>query len=68
MKGMVKWFDSRKGYGFITGEDGVDIYVHYTSLEVEGFRSLKHNQQVTFEIVTTAEGKTEARNVRLITK
>ena len=65
MEGIVKWFDSRKGYGFITGSDGVDVYVHYTALNSEGFRSLKHNQRVSFDIVTTPEGKVEARNVIL---
>lgn len=63
MEGIVKWFDNRKGYGFITGRDGVDIYVHYTALQCEGFRSLKHNQRVRYDVVTSADGRLEARNV-----
>ncbi len=54
MKGKVKWFDSAKGYGFIHSEEGNDIFVHYTGIEQDGFRSLEEGQEVTFEIV---EGK-----------
>lgn len=68
MQGRVKWFDNRRGYGFITGEDGLDVYVHYTALQSEGFRSLKHNWRVTYDIVTTNEGRVEARNVVVIPK
>lgn len=66
MKGRVKWFDNRKGYGFIRGEDGNEVYVHYTALRKDGFRGLKHNQQVDYEVVTTAEGRVEAREVVLL--
>lgn len=68
MQGRVKWFDNRRGYGFITGEDGLDVYVHYTALQSEGFRSLKHNWRVTYDIITTDEGRVEARNVVVIPK
>lgn len=68
MQGRVKWFDNRRGYGFITGEDGSDVYVHYTALQTEGFRSLKHNWRVSYDVVTTDEGRVEARNVVVIPK
>ncbi len=68
MKGRVKWFDSRKGYGFITGDNGEDVYVHYTALCIDGFRTLKYNQHVEYEVTTTTEGKIEAREVHIIAK
>ena len=54
MKGTVKWFDSAKGYGFITTEAGSDIFVHYTGINKEGFRGLEEGQNVEFEV---SEGK-----------
>ena len=53
-KGKVKWFNNSKGYGFIERENGEDLFVHYTSIEGEGFRSLEEGQAVEFEV---AEGK-----------
>ena len=63
MQGRVKWFDAKRGYGFITGSDGVDVYVHYTAIKSDGFRTLKHNWRVTFEVAITEDGHKEARNV-----
>lgn len=63
MKGRVKWFDTKRGYGFITGSDGVDVYVHYTAIVSDGFKNLKHNWNVEFETVATDDGRVEARNV-----
>lgn len=54
MKGTVKWFDSAKGYGFITTEEGNDIFVHYTGINKEGFRGLEKGQNVSFDV---SEGK-----------
>ena len=55
--GRVKWFNGTKGYGFITREeDGSEIFVHYTGIEGEGFRSLEEGQRVEFEIKETARG------------
>lgn len=51
MQGVVKWFNSLKGYGFITCEDGSDVFVHYSSIVKDGFKSLEEGQNVTFDIV-----------------
>ena len=64
MKGIVKWFDDKRGYGFITGEDGVDTYVHYTAVLSDGYRTLKHNWHVEYDVVKGDDGRPEARNVR----
>jgi CspA family cold shock protein len=63
--GTVKWFNGEKGYGFIAPESGDDVFVHYSSIEGGGYRSLDEGQRVEFE---TAPGKKglEAKNVRVI--
>ena len=66
MQGRVKWFDNRRGYGFILGEDGTEVYVHYTALQGEGFKSLKHNWRVSYEVTTTEDGRIEARDVKVL--
>jgi CspA family cold shock protein len=66
MKGRVKWFDNRKGYGFIRNDAGEEVYVHYTALVGDGFRGLKHNQMVEYELVTTDSSRVEARNVTIL--
>jgi CspA family cold shock protein len=48
--GTVKWFDETKGYGFITGEDGTDIFVHYSSIQGSGFKSIAEGDAVTYEV------------------
>jgi CspA family cold shock protein len=50
--GNVKWFDSKKGFGFIVGPEGKDVFVHFSSIEGEGFRSLKDGETVEYELVT----------------
>jgi len=65
MKGSVKWFDSAKGYGFITTETGGDIFVHYTGINKEGFRGLTEGQQVEFEVGEGKKGE-QAVNVTVI--
>jgi CspA family cold shock protein len=62
MQGQVKWFDDKRGYGFITGTDGVDVYVHYTAIVSDGYRTLKHNWRVEFDVVQR-DGRAEAANV-----
>ena len=63
MKGRGKWFDDKRGYGFITSEAGEDVYVHYTAVVKEGYRTLKHNWRVEFDVATANDGRIEARNV-----
>lgn len=63
MNGRVKWFDDKRGYGFITSDEGTDTYVHFTAILSEGYRTLKHNWRVEYDVITTAEGRQEARNV-----
>ncbi len=63
--GTVKWFDDRKGYGFITPADGgKDVFVHHTAIKAEGFRSLAEAQAVEFEIVDGPKGKQAANVVK----
>ena len=49
-KGTVKWFNAEKGYGFITGEDGADVFVHFSAINGEGFKSLEEGQAVTYDL------------------
>ncbi|MGN0374109.1 MAG: cold-shock protein [Butyrivibrio sp.] len=55
-KGTVKWFSNQKGYGFISDEEGKDVFVHYSGLDMEGFKTLEEGQQVEFEVVDGAKG------------
>ncbi|MFK8331752.1 cold-shock protein [Pseudomonas sp. BJa5] len=54
--GTVKWFNDDKGFGFITTEDGPDLFVHFRAIEGDGFKSLKEGQKVTFEAVQGQKG------------
>ncbi len=60
--GKVKWFDPKKGYGFIIGTEGQDVFVHYTSIMGEGFRALKDGETVDYEMIQGNKGF-QARNV-----
>ena len=62
-KGIVKWFNDAKGFGFISPEEGEDVFVHFSAIEAEGFRSLSEGDQVEFELVKGPKGF-QAANVR----
>ena len=62
MKGTVKWFNNQKGYGFISDEQGNDVFVHYSGLNMEGFKSLDVGAEVEFDVVNGAKGP-QATNV-----
>ena len=65
MNGTVKWFNAEKGYGFITGEDGKDVFVHFSAIQGEGFKSLDEGQQVTYDLQEGARGMQAANVVKL---
>jgi cold shock protein len=62
LKGTVKWFNNAKGYGFIGREDGPDVFVHFSAITVEGYKSLQEGDQVEFEITQGPKGA-QAANV-----
>ena len=64
-KGTVKWFNAEKGYGFITGEDGADVFVHFSGLNMEGFKTLEEGAAVEFDITDGAKGP-QAVNVEVV--
>ena len=63
--GTVKWFNDAKGYGFISRTDGPDVFVHYSAIQGDGFRTLSEGQQVEFDVVDGPKGKQAANVVRL---
>ncbi len=64
-KGTVKWFNSQKGFGFITDETGNDVFVHFTGLNMEGFKTLEENQSVEFDVSDGSKGP-QAVNVSVL--
>ena len=65
MKGTVKWFNKEKGFGFITGEDGEDVFDHFSQIQKEGFKELFEGQEVEFEITEGQKGP-QASNIVVI--
>jgi len=63
--GTVKWFNSEKGYGFISREAGPDVFVHYSAIQMDGYRTLDEGQRVEFEVGPGKKGE-EAQNVRVV--
>ncbi len=62
MTGTVKWFNAEKGFGFISRDNGSDVFVHFSAIQGDGFKTLEEGQQVTFDITTGARGE-QAENV-----
>ena len=65
MTGKVKWFNAEKGYGFIEREDGGDVFVHFSAIQSEGFKTLEEGQAVVFDVVQGNRGEQAANVVRL---
>ena len=63
--GKVKFFNAEKGYGFITIEEGQDVFVHYSAIEIDGYKTLEEGQEVSFDVVEGPRGE-QAANVRVI--
>ncbi len=65
MTGTVKWFNSQKGFGFITGEDGKDVFAHFSQIKAEGYKSLEEGQKVSYDVAEGAKGP-QAENITII--
>lgn len=65
MRGKVKWFNAEKGYGFIESEEGVDVFVHYSAIQAEGYRVLEEGEGVEFDIVEGERGPQASNVVKL---
>jgi len=64
-KGKVKWFNSQKGYGFITPESGKDVFVHYSAIQGDGYKALEEGQEVEFEIENGPKGEQATKVVKV---
>ncbi|MEI7904780.1 MAG: cold-shock protein [Candidatus Firestonebacteria bacterium] len=64
-RGKVKWFNDQKGYGFITPENGKDVFVHHSAIQGDGFKTLQEGQDVEFDIVTGPKGEQASNVVKL---
>jgi cold shock protein len=64
--GTVKWFNTEKGYGFIEPEQGPDVFVHYSAIEADGYRTLVEGDRVEFEVGPGRDGRTQAEGVRKV--
>lgn len=65
MKGTVKWFNQEKGFGFITGEDGKDVFAHFSQIQKDGFKTLNEGEEVTFDVTEGAKGP-QATNIVVV--
>jgi len=63
MKGTVKWFNQDKGFGFITGEDGKEVFAHYSEIQKNGFKTLNENEEVTYDLGEGPKGP-QAKNIQ----
>jgi CspA family cold shock protein len=64
MNGTVKWFNSEKGFGFITGEDGKDVFAHFSQINSEGYKTLEEGQKVSYDVVKGPKGP-QAENITI---
>ncbi|MFR2460952.1 MAG: cold-shock protein [Christensenellaceae bacterium] len=64
-QGTVKWFNSEKGYGFIAGDEGGDVFVHYSAIKADGYRSLKEGQKVSYETETDPKNPNKLRAINV---
>ena len=64
-KGTVKWFNNAKGYGFLGREGGADVFVHYSSIQIDGYKSLKEGDEVEFDIIQGSKGPQADQVIRL---
>ncbi|MEG6523528.1 cold shock domain-containing protein [Desulfotomaculum sp. 1211_IL3151] len=65
MQGKVKWFNANKGYGFIESESGTDVFVHYSAIQSDGYRSLEEGEPVEFDIVDGTRGPQASNVIKL---
>jgi CspA family cold shock protein len=65
MNGTVKWFNSEKGFGFITGEDGKDVFAHFSQINSEGYKSLEEGQKVSYDVANGPKGP-QAENITIL--
>ncbi|WP_026881684.1 cold-shock protein [Clostridium akagii] len=65
MTGTVKWFNGEKGFGFITGEDGNDVFAHFSQINSEGYKSLDEGQKVSYDVVKGPKGP-QAENITIL--
>lgn len=65
MTGTVKWFNGEKGFGFITGEDGTDVFAHFSQIKAEGYKSLQEGQKVSYDVTQGPKGP-QAENITVI--
>ena len=65
MNGTVKWFNAEKGFGFITTEEGEDVFAHFSQIQKEGFKTLEEGQEVTFDVAESEKGL-QAENIEIL--
>lgn len=65
VQGKVKWFNAQKGYGFIEGEDGTDVFVHFSAIKKNGYKTLEEGAKVSYSVVNGPKGK-QAQDVQLV--